>query len=273
MATTKPTPKKTVRPFLFEHSFDVPEEPREVAAKKEEEEAPPTYSEAELQAARDDAYKAGMQAGLQEAGASIEQQVAATLDVVAGTLHGLAERQASMNEAIAHDAIDLAVAAMKKLLPATAEANGAAEVSALVQEALSRLLQEPRVTIRVAEKVAADVESQLGPVAARAGFDGKTTIVPDPELGPADCRILWNDGEANRDVQSLMDELDAMIGALPRPLPDTSPVTPHAPPLGSGGPIDVEIDLESEASRDGNESPDAIADDSASERGQTAGPA
>lgn len=263
----KPTPKKTVRPFLFEQSFDVAAEPKE-AVKKEEEQAPPTFSEEELQAARDEAYKAGLQAGLQEAGASIEQQVATTLDVMAGTLGGIAERQASMNEAITRDAIDLAVGAVKKLLPVTAEANGVAEITALLEEALARLLQEPRITIRVAESLAGQVESQLGAVAARAGFDGRISVLPDPEMGPADCRIMWNDGEANREVGALLEELDGLVGLVPRPIPDTRAVAPHAPTLGSGGAMDVEIDLAT-----GNEAPNGAARADAQDRGHAAGTA
>ena len=59
---------KGVRPFVFEQSFDMLLNEDEVALKKEEEEEEvPTFSEEELQAAREAAYQEGMQAGLQNA--------------------------------------------------------------------------------------------------------------------------------------------------------------------------------------------------------------
>ena len=214
------------------------------AKKKEEEEAPPTFSEEELQAARDEAYRAGLQTGLEEAGASIEQQISATLDVVATTLTRIGERQVSMNEAIARDAIDLAIALVKKLMPDTAAVNGADEIGAFVRQALPHLLQEPRISVRVAASLAEMIDEQIRGIATRAGFEGTLTVVPDADLGPADCRILWNDGEAKRDLSEILAESDRLAANIPGVEADVSALSPNAPPLGSSAPLDVEIDLD-----------------------------
>ena len=123
---------KGVRPFVFEQSFDMLLDEDEVALKKEEEEEEvPTFSEEELQAAREVAYQEGMQAGLQEAMNGIEKQVSATLEVVGATLGRIDEQQKIANDMIARETIDLAIAALEKLLPQFAREGGAAEVERL----------------------------------------------------------------------------------------------------------------------------------------------
>ena len=38
------------------------------------------------------------------------------------------------------------------------------------------------------------LEAALRERAAMAGFDGKLHVIPDPRIGPSDCRIEWADG-------------------------------------------------------------------------------
>ena len=65
------TDEKSIRPFVFEQSFDMLlDEDEDNLKKEEEEEEVPTFSEEELQAACEVAYQEGMQAGLQQAIAS-----------------------------------------------------------------------------------------------------------------------------------------------------------------------------------------------------------
>ena len=87
--------QKEIRPFTFEHSFDVlmtPEE-EEAAKKQEEEEAAPTFSEEELAAAREEAFQSGLQAGRQEVIYGIEQQVSVTLELLSATIGRIGEQQ------------------------------------------------------------------------------------------------------------------------------------------------------------------------------------
>ena len=98
----------------------------------EEEEAPPTFSEEELAAARDEAFQNGLQAGLKEAMTGIEQQVSATLDVLVGTIGRISEQQKQANEVISRETVDLAVAAVRKLFPRFADQGGKDEVEKFV---------------------------------------------------------------------------------------------------------------------------------------------
>ncbi|MEC8198895.1 MAG: hypothetical protein VX085_04955, partial [Pseudomonadota bacterium] len=94
--------QKEIRPFTFEHSFDVlmtPEE--EEAAKKQEEEEAAKKQEEKLAAAREEAFQSGLQAGRQEVITGIEQQVSATLELLSATIGRIGEQKSQANDLIA----------------------------------------------------------------------------------------------------------------------------------------------------------------------------
>ena len=214
-------PEKTIRPFVFEQSFDIlsSQEELETIEQKEEEEAPPTFSEEELQTARKDSYKQGLEAGLQEAASGVDQQVATTLEVLGATLGRLSEQQQQANELIARETIDLAIAAVAKLLPEYVQSYGAAEVEKFVGDIISRILEEPRITIRVADEIAPSIERNLIELAESIGFGGTLAVTGDGKLGPADCRIQWSEGKAERIIDATLREIEALSQVLPRHMP------------------------------------------------------
>ena len=212
------TDEKDIRPFVFEQSFDMLLDEDEVNLKKEEEEEEevPTFSEEELQAAREVAYQEGMQAGLQEAMNGIEKQVSATFEVVGATLGRIDEQQKIANEMIARETVDLAVAALEKLLPEFAREGGAAEVEEFIQGILTQILEEPRIAVTVSEALAGKLERNLIALAGQIGFDGAIVVVGDASLGPADCRIKWSEGNAERLLENTRRKIAALMDSVPQ---------------------------------------------------------
>lgn len=243
-------PEKSIRPFVFEHSFDIlatPEE-LEIIKQKEEEEAAPVFSEEELQTAREESYKQGLQAGLQEATTGIDQQVATTLEVLGSTLDRLTEQQQQANELIARETIELAVAAVAKLLPEFIQSCGATEIENFVGNIMSRILEEPRITIRVADEIVPEIERNLIDLAGRIGFGGTLAVTGDSDLGIADCRIRWSDGDAERIIESTLKEIEALSQAVPRHVPtSTLEISAEPPASPQGDSVESEMMVEAEA--------------------------
>lgn len=230
--------QKEIRPFTFEHSFDVlmtPEE-EEAAKKQEEEEAAPTFSEEELAAAREEAFQSGLQAGRQEVITGIEQQVSATLEVLSATIGRIGEQQSQANDLIARESVELAVAAVRKLFPNLAKRGGKEEVEKFVADIMSRLLEEPHLSIRVSETLAPEIERHFNDLSQQIGFAGKILISPDADLGPADCRIRWSEGEAEKLTETILQEIETLTGSLPRP---TAPSMEIATDAAQGMPNEI----------------------------------
>lgn len=209
-----------VRKFLFDTSFDAPPAPDEPDVDEAEDAAPepeppppppPTFSQEEMAEARAEAQAAGREEGLNEATAGIERRAASALEAVDTRLGLLAETQAAANAAVEREAVAVALAVARKMLPELAARNALAEVSRAVEEALALIREEPRVTVRVAPDLVEALEARLTEAAGRGGFAGRVTVAGDPAIGGADCRIDWVTGGAERDAQALWNEIDAIV--------------------------------------------------------------
>jgi len=113
--------------FMFDYDFDFDKKSVEAANVEPEvepeivEEEPeiivPTFSEEELQAAKDQAFAEGKQLGIQEGMASSEQALTNALQAIDAKLVSLVNSQNQMNEEIKLTAVKVATGIAKKMLP------------------------------------------------------------------------------------------------------------------------------------------------------------
>ncbi len=209
--------------YLFDLDFDAPEGgPRpadefaiadeEMAIDVEEEPPPPpTFSEEELIVARDQAYQAGREEGLREAETATERMVASALATMGHRLAELVAGQQAAHEAGLRDAVAIALAVARKLLPELARRRGLEEIEGVVAECLSHLDRDLRITIRINPAQVDAVKEQAAQVAAEAGFEGKLHCAGDPRVGLGDCRVEWGNGGAERDQARLWAEIEAVV--------------------------------------------------------------
>ena len=101
-------------------------------------------------------------------------------------------------EALRTEAAEIALAAARKLARAALATLPAAEVEAMLREAMHQAIGEPRILLRAAPAVAEAISGQLAEIAHDEGFDGRVQISADPSLKDADCRIEWRGGGAER---------------------------------------------------------------------------
>jgi flagellar assembly protein FliH len=211
--------------FLFDQSFDQPDAPRAAAPRRAP--APPsepTFSKADLEAARQQGDEAGRAAAFGEAAQSTEARIAETLSSVAARVEELlAARQRYADEA-QRSACETMGVLLRKVVPALSRRAPLAELEALMSDCLRDAFDEPRIVMRVADTLFEPVQRRLGALTAAAGFAGKVVLLADETLGPGDARVEWAEGGAERDARRLMRDID---GALARaldsiPLPGTS---------------------------------------------------
>ena len=202
------------RKFVFETDFDdyqAPEPEREEAAEEAEpvlEEAP-TYSEDELNTAREEALAAGRQEGANEAADAAERKIADTLASIEGGLSDLFRIQEEAIETALKNAISVAAAVARKLFPDLNRRNALGEVENLVVTTMEKVMEEPKVTVRVAEELKPGLEQRIDSLIK--GYEGKLTVMGDPGMAPGDCRIEWNEGGAERDTGAMWKDIDLII--------------------------------------------------------------
>lgn len=226
-----------VRKFLFDTSFD-PGQPEAVAAAgagpEESVEAappPPSFSEAELEAAREVAFAAGREAGTSEALGGLEQRTATALESAIAQIETLLSDQAAAAETRRAVAMRLSIKAVETLFPTLVQSSALAEIEAAIGSALTKLEDEPRVVIRVADEAAEPLRERLAALGAEARFDGQLVLLPDDALGPGAVRVEWASGGAERDSHRLWQELRATIEGHLASLPETTFTEPPAPEI------------------------------------------
>lgn len=210
-----------LRKFMFDRIFDSPQdEPRPVVAENvapasevvPEAPPPPTYSEEDLAAARDEAHAQGREAGLKEMSESLEQETRDTLVAVENALRELMWSQAAIETRSAEDAIRVALTAVRRLFPALAKRDPLAEIEGLVGQAMALVQGEAVLNIYVNDRLVEPISARIRPLAVAAGFQGRIKMHPLASLAPGDGRVEWESGGIGRNAAAMETAVEETIG-------------------------------------------------------------
>jgi flagellar biosynthesis/type III secretory pathway protein FliH len=208
---------------MFETSFDE-ETPAERAQRLKEEEdraaaeavanaAPPapTFSEEELQAARQSGFMEGRNAGLVEAQASLERRIADALDQVSRALAELSGDQSQAIHETMQNALEVTHAVLRKIVPDYVRRHGSDEVQSLVRQVVETLIDEPRIVIRVASDMVEPLRPRIEAAGKACSFEGQLVLFGDASLGESDCRLEWSSGAAERLTDEQWRAVDGIV--------------------------------------------------------------
>jgi|AGTN01.2.fsa_nt_gi Flagellar assembly protein FliH. len=213
------------RKYMFDLDFGMPaqaarsaeaEEPDEDDGAEAEPEQPPeppppTFSLEELAFARDAAFEEGRQAGVAEAQERIDHLATNALASLSEQMPLVFRRQEEANESHSRTAARVALAVLKKMLPAACETHAFGEVTRVVEEVVGHLLDEPRIIVKVGEPLVEAVRERLEAVCQAHGFEGRVVVQADARLAPGDCKVEWTDGGAERDQARLMQDIEETV--------------------------------------------------------------
>ena len=171
----------------------------------------PTFTEEDLQVVREAAYEEGHRNGIAEANETQQALLAASLERVSNALAMLDSAQADANDANQRIAARVAMAVLKKVLPAACEQNAFEEVVRTVQECLGHVLDEPRIIVRVDSALVDPMRERLEQTAIEHGFEGRVVVQADTRVAIGDCRVEWTDGGAERDQTRLIADIENAV--------------------------------------------------------------
>ena len=219
--------------FLFDRSFDVeiPDPaPSADDSKVEEPEEPeifvPTFSQEEMDAARQAGFEEGRQQGIREAADATERRVADSLDTMLAQFDRVFARQDVINEAATRNGVRVADALVRALFPELNRKGAVDEIMRVAEDVMALIRSQPKVVIRVHEDLREAVEARIGAVASARGYSGRIEILGDAAVALGDCRIDWTGGGAER---SCADILNDMEGIIQRNLGPDAPDEPAVP--------------------------------------------
>jgi len=181
--------------FLFDTSFDEPTDDDGAAVRE----------------ARAEAFEEGKAAGRAEVEGSAEQLAAQAAQAIAARLGEIQASREALDGVLTDRATRAALAMMRKIVPGLIAKSGLDEVEALLRECFERLLDEPRIVVRVAESMLDPLQERIDRIATDAGFTGDMVLLSDGAMGPTDCRIEWADGGAERDAEAVWKDVETTI--------------------------------------------------------------
>lgn len=208
--TTKP------EKYYFDlHIFDEPEadEQQEEEDKKQEEEAeppPPTYSQEELDEAREQGRVQGKQEGRDEAYNQLEASMNKTLEALGDELQKLKIREETRERAYEKEVLDLVRKLLDTLFPRLAHHYGREEMLHFIHEVVRGNGDETKIRIDVSQQE----HEKLQPYIQNYAPEGLLEVREAEDLAVGDCRIEWRDGGAVRDQSAQLEAIRTHFDAI-----------------------------------------------------------
>ncbi|MBT4932992.1 MAG: hypothetical protein HOL66_09060 [Rhodospirillaceae bacterium] len=204
---------------MFDVSFDnEPEVPLELEVapdmpveEVEEEIIVPTFSEEELELARQQAFEDGKQEVLAATEETLTKQISETLALIDQKLAVAFQAQEAANEVMGRSALSVAKGICAKMLPALAEKHAFDEVERVIEGVFAKLLEQPATTISVHSSLKDEIEQRIKELSTGKGYEGKIILNADDSMETNDCKVEWSNGGSERDSKSIWHDISEII--------------------------------------------------------------
>lgn len=170
-----------------------------------------TYSDKDLAIAREEGVEEGKKQGANEALAGIEQISIDTLRSIANELSVIHSGQKQANQEISESSSTLALTIVRKIFPTLREKTALNEIKSILVEVLDRLINEPKITIKVNPSLSKDLSAKLEHEFDDGNSIENLSIIADEDVNQGDCKIEWSNGSAERNLNKLTDQIDGII--------------------------------------------------------------
>ena len=207
MAEPPPT-----RKFMFTTSFDV----GSVAARPIERK-PLLLKPEQIDALKKEAYDSGMAAGQKMTGDEKTNKGLALLTSIDNRMASLTETMQAMHAQQDAKARQVAMSIARKIMPDLASKNGMQEIEAMLSAAISEMLHEPRLVVRVNESEFDGINTKVQDIASKKAYAGKVVVLADAEIAVGDCRVEWADGGMERNAAATWTDVEKVVAPADDP--------------------------------------------------------
>lgn len=189
----------TVRKFVFETEFT----PDGGVLSH----APPSYGQAQLDAACAEAYARGAQDSV----AQSEREAANALQALADAASALLTRLDAESRAMREEAARIALASACKIAGEALNAFGVERAAAAVEATMDLLRHQPRLIVKLAPEAAAQLSSRIAAMTETHAYAGAILVRPQAGMKAGEVVIDWSDGAIALDPDDAITRIDALI--------------------------------------------------------------
>ena len=200
-----------VKKFLFDTPFGTSKTCDGEADQEDSDGEVPTFSQADVDAAREEGFAAGKEEGIRAAANTTEHRITESLRLLIERLAELFRMQDEANTDTARNAITVAITIARKMFPDLASRNALGEVERAAGMAMEKVLNDSPVVVRVNPELRDLLAKRIDAHTAGTAAEGRVTVSGDADLPVGDCRIEWRDGGAERDTAAMWKGIDEII--------------------------------------------------------------
>jgi flagellar assembly protein FliH len=191
--------------FLFDMDFSTPDKARERPAT-------PSEIAQKLAATEARAFRDGYEAGQREAKAESDRRAALALEEIGLAIKGIAVRFNGIETRMETEAVDVAVAAARKLCSALISGEPLGEITGLVSDCFSHLVSTPHLVVRINDSLYEAARERIERLAKQSGFEGRLVILAEPDIETGDCKIEWADGGVVLERAAIEAKINELVG-------------------------------------------------------------
>lgn len=167
---------------------------------------PPTFSEQELENARQAAFAEGKKLGIKETHDSIEKHTTQVLDKILHEFTAFRTAEIQREKTYERESLELTLTVFKKLFPLYHKTASFDELLKIISDIFKKQEGHSHILVTVQPNLAESVEKHLNALKA-AGHDLKFSVKSDDSLPFASCRLAWSDGGAIRNPEAMAEEI------------------------------------------------------------------
>ncbi len=186
----------------------------------------PTFSEEEVQKAREEGVQTGRDEALKDLEGSLQKKLSDTMTTMEQRLAEILDQQIEQKDERTRNAAAVASVIVRKIFPSLNMEKAMDEINHMIEQALSKTSGKTKMMFYVADEIKNDVESKITDISALSGREIEVKVIGNPDTKLGDCRIEWSGGGLVRDQNQMWREIDEIIernlGGMPTIGPEES---------------------------------------------------
>jgi flagellar assembly protein FliH len=163
----------------------------------------------DVEAAGKEAYERGTQDALAQA----EQRVAAALEAIADAASAVLTRLDAESQALRAEAVQVALAAAKKIAGAALDEFGLERAVRALEAAMDTLRHQPRLVVKLPPDMAEALKPRLAEMCETHAYAAAVLVRAEPGLSAGEVVVDWSDGLIAMNPADAANRIEELIDA------------------------------------------------------------
>lgn len=188
-------------------------EPEPEPEAEEETPEPPVkiYTQEEVDELVNNASQDGYERGFKSAQSGVEAETDTLLNEINQKLIALVTEREQLSAEFEQQALDVAVAVIRKMVPSLQADNAAELVSQFIADNFNNFKQEAKLSFYIHPDIISYVQEKIAKLANSYDFEGKIALHKAPDLAKNECRIEWENGGVELNGTARLQQITSML--------------------------------------------------------------